>query len=131
MGYRFLPQYFKIIDWALKSDRAAAVVTATTQPDSRFDTLQASDFAREYIWPNAFCPSPISLVQIAKDATKGHFNLDSVEDHAHRTYPLAVQSVLYLPFKQTTPARCASGATASSVTGTRTSSSTSSRRSHS
>ncbi|VDB98090.1 unnamed protein product [Peniophora sp. CBMAI 1063] len=86
VGYRFLPQYFKIIDWALKSDRAAAVVTATTQPDSRFDTLQASDFAREYIWPNAFCPSPISLVQIAKDATKGHFNLDSVEDHAHH-YP--------------------------------------------
>ncbi|KAI0312761.1 CFS1-like protein [Amylostereum chailletii] len=86
VGYRYLPQYFKIIDWALKSDRAAAVVTATTQPDSRFDTFQASDFAREYIWPNAFCPSPISLVGIAKDATAGHFNLDSVEDHAHH-YP--------------------------------------------
>ena len=40
VGYRYLPQYFKIVDWALKSERGAAVVTATTQPDSRFDTFQ-------------------------------------------------------------------------------------------
>ncbi|KAI0031300.1 CFS1-like protein [Vararia minispora EC-137] len=86
VGYRYLPDYFKIIDWALKSDRAAAVVTATTQPDSRFTTFQPSDFAREYIWPNAFCPSPITLAGIANTATQSHFNLDSIEDFAHH-YP--------------------------------------------
>ncbi|KZV71598.1 hypothetical protein PENSPDRAFT_684527 [Peniophora sp. CONT] len=40
VGYCFLPQYLKIIDWALNSNRAAAAVTMTTPPDSRFDTLQ-------------------------------------------------------------------------------------------
>ncbi|KAG5651972.1 hypothetical protein H0H81_006746, partial [Sphagnurus paluster] len=86
VGLKYHDQYFKIVDWALKTERAAAVVTATTQPDWRYSEFQATDYARKYQWPNAFCPSPTALCASAMDAVPGAFSLESVEDYGHH-YP--------------------------------------------
>lgn len=80
VGIRYLPRFFEILDWALKSDRSAAVITATTQPESRYSEYQATDYARKYQWPNSFCPSATSFVMTAQTATRGKLALESVED---------------------------------------------------
>lgn len=80
VGIRYLPRFFEILDWALKSDRSAAVITATTQPESRYSEYQATDYARKYQWPNSFCPSATSFVKTAQTATHGKLALESVED---------------------------------------------------
>ena len=46
VGVKYLPQFFRILDWALKPDRAAAVITSTTQPESRFSLYQYVDGKR-------------------------------------------------------------------------------------
>lgn len=40
VGFKYLPRFFEILDWALKPDRACAVITATTQPESRYTVYQ-------------------------------------------------------------------------------------------
>ncbi|KAF9260201.1 CFS1-like protein [Marasmius fiardii PR-910] len=86
VGYKNLPEFFQILSWALKPDRAAAVIVATTQPEFRYTIYQATDYARRYQWPNSFCPSATSLVSTATAATKGKIVLESVENFAHH-YP--------------------------------------------
>ncbi|GLB36681.1 putative synthase [Lyophyllum shimeji] len=86
VGLKYHDQFFKIVDWALKPGRAAAVVTATTQPDWRYSEFQATDYARKYQWPHAFCPSPTAFCSSAMKTVPGAFALESVEEHgAH--YP--------------------------------------------
>ena len=84
VGIRYLPQFFKILDWALKPGRAAAVISATTQPESRYSEYQSTDYARRYQWPNSFCPSATSFVMTANAATEGRFALECVEDFGIR-----------------------------------------------
>ncbi|KAF9456683.1 putative cyclopropane fatty acid synthase [Collybia nuda] len=86
VGLKYHDQFFQILNWALKSDRASAVITATTQPEWRYSTLQATDYARRYQWPNAFSPSPTKLCHSAMTAAPGCFGLESVEDFGHH-YP--------------------------------------------
>ncbi|KAF8335356.1 CFS1-like protein [Cantharellus anzutake] len=80
-GAAYHTTYFSIIDWALKNDRGAAVISATTQPESRYSVCQATDFGRKYIWPKALLPSPTALITAAYKATSGKMTLESVEDH--------------------------------------------------
>lgn len=86
VGAKYLPRYFEILDWALRPERATAVITATTTPEFRFTEYQSEDYARRYQWPNAFCPSPTYFVTKANETWRGKFVLDSVEDYAHH-YP--------------------------------------------
>ncbi|RDB28999.1 Tuberculostearic acid methyltransferase UfaA1 [Hypsizygus marmoreus] len=86
VGLKYHEQFFQILNWALKSDRAAVVITATTQPEWRYSTLQAIDYARKYQWPNAFCPAPTPFCASAMTAAPGAFALESIEDHGHH-YP--------------------------------------------
>ncbi|EIN07709.1 S-adenosyl-L-methionine-dependent methyltransferase [Punctularia strigosozonata HHB-11173 SS5] len=53
VGSQHLNQFFRIMDWALKPDRATMVITATSQPEHRHRVYQPDDFARHYHWPNA------------------------------------------------------------------------------
>ncbi|KAI0687980.1 cyclopropane-fatty-acyl-phospholipid synthase [Cytidiella melzeri] len=85
-GAKWLPTYFKMIDWALKQERGAAVITATSMPDWRFSEYQSVDYARRYQWPNAFIPSPTYLAMTADKAWRGKMCLESIEDHTHH-YP--------------------------------------------
>lgn len=64
----------------MKPGRAAAVISATTQPEFRYSEYQSTDYARRYQWPNSFCPSATSFVTTAQAATEGRFALESVED---------------------------------------------------
>ncbi|KAH7883384.1 CFS1-like protein [Phlebopus sp. FC_14] len=82
VGVKYLPKFFEILDWALKPDRAAAVITATTQPESRFSLYQAEDYARKYQWPNSFCPSPTYLVSTVEAALHGKLIVESIEQFA-------------------------------------------------
>ncbi|KAI0341264.1 cyclopropane fatty acid synthase [Trametopsis cervina] len=81
VGRRHLPKYFKMIDWALKKDKAAFVVTATAQPEHRYKDYQPDDFARHYHWPNTHLPSATSFPVDCQAAVPGKFVLSSVEDH--------------------------------------------------
>ena len=47
---------------------------------------RATDYARRYQWPNAFCPSPTTLCHTAMTAVPGAFALESVEDYGHREW---------------------------------------------
>ncbi|KAI0347582.1 CFS1-like protein [Trametopsis cervina] len=86
VGVKWLPTYFKIIEWALKPGRATAVMTATSMPDFRFGKYQSEDYARRYQWPNAFLPSPTYLAAVADRTWRGKMALESIEDHTHH-YP--------------------------------------------
>jgi len=82
VGLKHQSEYFKMIDWALKTDRGTAVISATSQPEFRYSETQPDDFARHYHWPNTFLPSPTSLPVHMQASVQGRMVLDKVEDHA-------------------------------------------------
>ncbi|KAK0452035.1 CFS1-like protein [Desarmillaria tabescens] len=84
VGAMHLGNFFKILDWALKPRRAAAVITATTQPEWRFKVFQPDDYARRYQWPNSFIPSATYFLQVAETATQGRLAVESVENFGSR-----------------------------------------------
>lgn len=73
---------FKLVDFALKSRNAAAVVSASTFPEGRYSGYQAEDFMRRYMWPNSCLPSATTLITAAQTASQGRFTLEGVENHA-------------------------------------------------
>ncbi|EMD41292.1 hypothetical protein CERSUDRAFT_78947 [Gelatoporia subvermispora B] len=81
VGPQHYHEYFGAIDWALKKDRAAVVITATAQPEHRYTDFQPDDFARHYHWPNTHLPSATSLAVAMQKAVPGKFVLESIEDH--------------------------------------------------
>lgn len=40
VGIKYLHDYFRVMDWALKDDRATMVITATSQPEHRYTDYQ-------------------------------------------------------------------------------------------
>ncbi|KAJ7320737.1 Mycolic acid cyclopropane synthetase-domain-containing protein [Mycena albidolilacea] len=80
VGVKHLGEYFNMLDWALKSDRATAVITATAQPEHRYQTFQPDDFGRHYHWPNCHLPSATSLAVAVQNTVPGKFVLYNVED---------------------------------------------------
>ncbi|OCH88840.1 cyclopropane-fatty-acyl-phospholipid synthase [Obba rivulosa] len=81
VGPRHYHEYFGVIDWALKRDRATVVITATAQPEHRYTDYQPDDFARHYHWPNTHLPSATSLAVAVQKVVPGKFVLESIEDH--------------------------------------------------
>jgi len=82
VGPKYYPAYFKVMDKALKSTNAAAVVTCTSRPESRYSGYQSEDFARKYIWPNTVIPSATALINAVNAATQGRFTVEGVENHS-------------------------------------------------
>lgn len=82
VGSKYYNLYFKLVDFALKSKNAAAVVSASTFPESRYSGYQAEDFMRKYMWPNSCLPSATALITAAHTASQGRFTLEGVENHA-------------------------------------------------
>ncbi|KAH9483010.1 Tuberculostearic acid methyltransferase UfaA1 [Psilocybe cubensis] len=82
VGSKYYNLYFKLVDFALKSKNATAVVTASTFPESRYSSYQAEDFMRKYMWPNSCLPSATALITAAQTASQGRFTLEGVENHA-------------------------------------------------
>ncbi|KAF9505962.1 hypothetical protein BS47DRAFT_1305920, partial [Hydnum rufescens UP504] len=87
-GAAYHKTYFELIDWALKDKRGIAVISSTTQPESRYSRYQATDFGRKYIWPKAVLPSATALITAAHEGTCGRMTLDSVENV---NYPRTLQ----------------------------------------
>ncbi|KAI0373250.1 cyclopropane-fatty-acyl-phospholipid synthase [Pilatotrama ljubarskyi] len=81
VGPRHMHTFFRTLDWALKPDRAAVVITSTSRPEHRYSEYQADDFARHYHWPNSHLPSPLSLANAVQAAVPGRFVLHNLEDH--------------------------------------------------
>ncbi|KAI0365457.1 cyclopropane-fatty-acyl-phospholipid synthase [Pilatotrama ljubarskyi] len=81
VGPRHLHTFLRVLDWALKPDRATVVITATSQPEHRWSEYQPDDFARHYHWPNTHLPSPLSLPNAVQAAVPGKFVLHHLEDH--------------------------------------------------
>ncbi|KAF8659523.1 hypothetical protein AX16_001822 [Volvariella volvacea WC 439] len=82
VGAKHYNTYFKLVDFALKSNGATAVVSSSTFPESRFTGYQAEDFMRRYMWPNSCLPSATALITAAQSASQGRFTLEGVENHA-------------------------------------------------
>ncbi|KAF7376718.1 Cyclopropane-fatty-acyl-phospholipid synthase [Mycena sanguinolenta] len=81
VGIKHLGEYFSMADWALKTDRATVVITATAQPEHRYQTFQPDDFGRHYHWPNCHLPSATSLAVAVQNKVPGKFVLYNLEDH--------------------------------------------------
>ncbi|KXN84102.1 Cyclopropane-fatty-acyl-phospholipid synthase, partial [Leucoagaricus sp. SymC.cos] len=81
VGLRQYKDYFGMIDWALKKNNAAAVITATSQPEDRYTDYQPEDFARHYHWPNTYLPSATSLVTSVQSVVPGKLVFRRLEDH--------------------------------------------------
>jgi cyclopropane-fatty-acyl-phospholipid synthase len=86
VGAKHQGEFFRVIDWALKKERGAVVISSTTRPEYRYSDYQAEDFSRRYHWPNAHASSPTSLISVAYSTLKGKLVVHSVEDHGVRTY---------------------------------------------
>ncbi|KAJ3930681.1 MAG: cyclopropane-fatty-acyl-phospholipid synthase [Lentinula lateritia] len=82
VGAKHYQTYFKLVDFALKSRDATAVVSASTFPESRYTGYQSEDFMRRYMWPNSCLPSATALITAAQVASHGRFTLECVENHA-------------------------------------------------
>ncbi|KAJ3996896.1 cyclopropane-fatty-acyl-phospholipid synthase [Lentinula boryana] len=82
VGAKHYQTYFKLVDFALKSHEATAVVSASTFPESRYTGYQSEDFMRRYMWPNSCLPSATALITAAQTASRGRFTLEGVENHA-------------------------------------------------
>ncbi|KAJ3558617.1 hypothetical protein NM688_g816 [Phlebia brevispora] len=91
VGSHYYKQYFKIVDRALKSTNATAVVSASTFPECRYTGYQAQDFMRKYMWPNSCLPSATALISAANSGSHGRFTLESVENHAAH-YPRTLRT---------------------------------------
>lgn len=117
VGSENMAKYVSVIDWALKTDRAAAVLSASTYPEGTYSAYQCvflsklycsvhlnpnyrgNDFVRKYHWPNGVSPSATSLVNEFLSVCKGRFSLDSVEDFGTRkplsfSYPCGLIPIL-------------------------------------
>ncbi|KAJ6511411.1 putative cyclopropane fatty acid synthase [Mycena vitilis] len=81
VGARHYDQFFSIVDWALKTDRAAAVFTATGQPEHRYSDYQRNDFVRQYHWPNTHLPSATAIISAVQHAVPGKLVLFKCEDY--------------------------------------------------
>ncbi|RDX51315.1 cyclopropane fatty acid synthase [Lentinus brumalis] len=81
VGPRYMPEFFRVVNWALKKERATVVITSTSRPEHRYTDYQADDFARHYHWPNSHLPSATSLAVAVQDAVPGAFVLHNIEDH--------------------------------------------------
>ncbi|EIN10969.1 cyclopropane-fatty-acyl-phospholipid synthase [Punctularia strigosozonata HHB-11173 SS5] len=81
VGPTHYEKYFSLIDWALKSKNAAAVITSSTCSEAKYTTYQTPDFSRYYMWPNGTLPSATALVQAANAGSKGRLQLDEIENH--------------------------------------------------
>ncbi|KAJ7759150.1 cyclopropane fatty acid synthase [Mycena metata] len=81
VGPAHLGEYFSMINWAMKKDRATVVITATAQPEHRYQTYQPDDFGRHYHWPNCHLPSATSLIMGVHKTVPGKFVVHNVEDH--------------------------------------------------
>ncbi|KAJ6468284.1 S-adenosyl-L-methionine-dependent methyltransferase [Mycena sanguinolenta] len=86
VGVKNMKTYLKNIDWALKDDRAAVVLTASTYPENSHTRYQGNDFTRKYHWPNGVSPSPSSLLADFENYAPRRFCVESVEDMSHN-YP--------------------------------------------
>lgn len=82
VGSQHYHTYFKLVDYALKSHHATAVVSASTFPESRYSQYQPEDFMRKYMWPNSCLPSATALISAANSGSEGRFTLEGVENHA-------------------------------------------------
>lgn len=82
VGSKHYHGYFKLVDFALKSSNATAVVSASTFPESRYSGYQPEDFMRKYMWPNSCLPSATALITAANTGSEGRFTLEGVENHA-------------------------------------------------
>jgi cyclopropane-fatty-acyl-phospholipid synthase len=82
VGSKHYHTYFKLVDFALKSRNATAVVSASTFPESRYSSYQPEDFMRRYMWPNSCLPSATALIEGANTGSEGRFTLEGVENHA-------------------------------------------------
>ncbi|KAK2462275.1 hypothetical protein APHAL10511_005581 [Amanita phalloides] len=82
VGAKYYDTYFKLVDFALKSRDAVAVVSSSTFPEARFSSYQAEDFMRRYMWPNSCLPSATALITAAQVGSQGRFTLEGVENHA-------------------------------------------------
>ncbi|KDQ55228.1 hypothetical protein JAAARDRAFT_37756 [Jaapia argillacea MUCL 33604] len=91
VGASHYKTYFKVLDYALKSHGAAAVVTSSTFPECRYTGYQAEDFMRRYMWPNSCLPSATVLVESAQLASQGRFILETVENHSSH-YPRTLRT---------------------------------------
>ncbi|KAF7330931.1 hypothetical protein MVEN_02432900 [Mycena venus] len=80
VGIGYMSTYIKLIDWALKDQEAAVVLSATTYPDATFTIYQANDFVRKYHWPHTIPPSATWLAHQFSSVLINRFSLESIED---------------------------------------------------
>ncbi|KAJ8595054.1 cyclopropane-fatty-acyl-phospholipid synthase [Rhizopogon salebrosus TDB-379] len=82
VGSKHYHDYFRLVDFALKSRNATVVVTSSTFPESRYSGYQPEDFMRKYMWPNSCLPSATALITAANTGSEARFTLEGVENHA-------------------------------------------------
>ncbi|KAJ7931059.1 S-adenosyl-L-methionine-dependent methyltransferase [Mycena leptocephala] len=80
VGVKNMKIYLQKINWALKDDHAAVVLTSTTYPENTYTKFQGNDFTRKYHWPNGVSPSPSSLLMDFETHLPRRFCVESVED---------------------------------------------------
>ncbi|KAL0062203.1 hypothetical protein AAF712_010964 [Marasmius tenuissimus] len=74
--------YFKLVNFALKTQNSVAIVTGSMFPEDRYTRRQPEDFMRRYMWPNSSLPSVSVLIDAAQKGGKGSFVLESMENHS-------------------------------------------------
>ncbi|KIK91248.1 hypothetical protein PAXRUDRAFT_830996 [Paxillus rubicundulus Ve08.2h10] len=79
VGAEFMVDYWRIIDWALKSQGGIGVVQVITIPEARLDRyIQEVDFIRKWVFPGGFLPTLTMLLQTMEKGSSGRLIVDSV-----------------------------------------------------
>ncbi|KAF8842181.1 CFS1-like protein [Paxillus ammoniavirescens] len=80
VGVEFMVDYWRIIDWSLKSQGGIGVVQVITIPEARLDRyIQEVDFIRKWVlFPGGFLPTLTMLLQTMEKGSSGRLIVDSV-----------------------------------------------------
>ncbi|KAH8113549.1 cyclopropane-fatty-acyl-phospholipid synthase [Phellopilus nigrolimitatus] len=82
VGREYLEEYWRVIDWALKTDVGVGVVQGITIPEARFERYVGEiDFIQKWvIFPGGFLPTLSLLIQTLTAGSKGRLVVDSVSN---------------------------------------------------
>ncbi|KAF8813872.1 CFS1-like protein, partial [Phlegmacium glaucopus] len=80
VGKDFIPEYWRVVDWALKEDTAIGMVQVISMPESRIPSYDRHiDFVQKWvIFPGGYLPSLAFLVETMSTASQGRLTIDSV-----------------------------------------------------
>lgn len=77
---QFIPEFWSVVDWALKPRTGVGVVQVISMPEARIPAYDKSglDFIQKWIFPGCYIPSLCYMIDTMTEGSEGRLTTDSV-----------------------------------------------------